>query len=57
MARENNCLCYLSIKIGKKHVDKVSGLKGNHVYDTPEIISLKAKACTEYQQWLEQTLT
>jgi periplasmic divalent cation tolerance protein len=48
---------YLSIKTDKKHVKQViSWLKDNHAYDTPEIITLKAKASQDYQQWLESSL-
>ena len=48
---------YLSIKTDEKHQDKVTEwLEANHPYDTPEIISLNAKASTQYEHWLQSSL-
>ncbi len=48
---------YLSIKTDEAHQDKVvAWLEANHPYDTPEIISLNAKASAEYQHWLQSEL-
>ncbi len=48
---------YLSIKTDEAHQDKVvAWLEANHPYDTPEIISLNAKASAEYQYWLQSEL-
>ncbi len=48
---------YLSIKTDEAHQDKVvAWLKANHPYDTPEIISLNAKASAEYQHWLQSEI-
>ena len=45
---------YLSIKTDKAHqADVTAWLEANHPYDTPEIISLNAKASAEYQHWLQ----
>ena len=49
---------YLSIKTDEAHQDKViAWLEANHPYDTPEIISFNAKASTEYQHWLQSSLS
>jgi len=48
---------YISIKTDEKHQDKVTEwLEANHPYDTPEIISLNAKASTQYEHWLQSSL-
>ena len=48
---------YLSIKTDKAHqADVTTWLEANHPYDTPEIISLNAKASAEYQRWLQNSL-
>ncbi len=48
---------YLSIKTNKAHqADVIAWLEANHPYDTPEIISLHAKASTEYQHWLQSEI-
>ncbi len=48
---------YLSIKTTAALKDKVvAWLEANHAYDTPEIIVLNAKASTEYQHWLQNSL-
>jgi len=48
---------YLSIKTDEAHQNQViTWLEANHPYDTPEIISLNAKASTQYAHWLESSL-
>ena len=48
---------YLSIKTDEIHqADVTAWLKANHPYDTPEIISLNAKASAEYQHWLQSEI-
>ena len=48
---------YLSIKTDEAHQNQViTWLEANHPYDTPEIISLNAKASTQYTHWLESSL-
>ncbi|MDQ7058753.1 MAG: divalent-cation tolerance protein CutA [Ghiorsea sp.] len=47
---------YLSIKTTAALKDKVvAWLEGNHAYDTPEIITLNAKASKQYEAWLKNT--
>ncbi|WP_038248236.1 divalent-cation tolerance protein CutA [Ghiorsea bivora] len=48
---------YISIKTNKIHQDKViTWLETNHPYDIPEIITLNAKASTQYEHWLQNSL-
>ena len=48
---------YLSIKTDEAHQeDVIAWLEANHPYDTPEIISLNAKASAEYQHWLQSEI-
>ena len=48
---------YLNIKTDAAHVEAViTWLEANHPYDTPEIITLNAKASSDYQNWLSNSL-
>jgi periplasmic divalent cation tolerance protein len=49
---------YLSIKTDEMHRDAVIlWLEAHHPYDTPEIITLNAKASSEYHNWLSNALS
>ncbi len=48
---------YLNIKTDAAHEAAViAWLEANHPYETPEIVSLNAKASRDYHDWLSQTL-
>ncbi len=48
---------YLNIKTDTSHEDAVvKWLEENHPYETPEIVSLNAKASRDYHDWLSQSL-
>ncbi len=48
---------YISIKTDEAHQQAViTWLEANHPYDTPEIISLDAKASAQYEHWLQSAL-
>ncbi len=48
---------YLNIKTDDAHLDAViSWLEANHPYETPEIVTLNAKASRDYHDWLTSSL-
>lgn len=48
---------YLQIKTDKAHLKAViAWLEEHHPYDTPEIMTLKAKASRDYHDWLSKSL-